>query len=63
LPDLSFLKLVSASALIDAGSDIGLPFNGIAPDIGAYEMSKDVSDSSRKSKISWLKLIFLLFCP
>lgn len=62
LPDLSFLKLASGSDLIDAGVETGLPFAGNAPDIGAYEMSKDVRDSSRKSKISWLKLLLLLFC-
>ncbi|WP_243473809.1 Ig-like domain-containing protein [Winogradskyella sp. MH6] len=37
LPDINFLKLVSGSDLIDAGEDVGLPFNGSAPDIGAFE--------------------------
>ncbi|MBE3086931.1 MAG: hypothetical protein IMZ64_12030 [Bacteroidetes bacterium] len=37
LPVLDFLKLVSDSDMIDAGVDVGLPFEGVAPDLGAYE--------------------------
>ncbi|MCF1190998.1 Ig-like domain-containing protein [Mangrovimonas sp. AS39] len=37
LPDIDFLKLVSTSDLIDQGADVGLPFSGTAPDIGAFE--------------------------
>lgn len=37
LPDIDFMKLVSGSDLIDAGINIGLPFNGNAPDIGPFE--------------------------
>jgi len=37
LPDISFLHLNSSSDLIDGGVDIGLPFNGTAPDLGAFE--------------------------
>lgn len=37
LPDVSFLKLNSGSDLIDTGVDVGLPFFGSAPDIGAFE--------------------------
>lgn len=37
LPDIDFLKLKSSSALVDAGTDVGLPFNGSAPDLGAFE--------------------------
>ncbi|WP_179009000.1 right-handed parallel beta-helix repeat-containing protein [Winogradskyella forsetii] len=37
LPDIDFLHLVAGSDLIDAGTDVGLPFNGSAPDIGAFE--------------------------
>lgn len=37
LPDIDFLKLVSGSDLIDAGIDVGLPFNGSAPDVGVFE--------------------------
>jgi hypothetical protein len=37
LPDINFLHLKSTSPLIDKGVDVGLPFNGTAPDIGAFE--------------------------
>ena len=39
LPNIDFLKLVTGSDLIDAGEDVGLPFNGTAPDIGAFEFN------------------------
>jgi hypothetical protein len=37
LPTLSFLRLSPTSPLIDAGMDLGLPFEGNAPDLGAFE--------------------------
>jgi uncharacterized repeat protein (TIGR02059 family) len=37
LPDITFLRLAPGSDLIDAGIDIGLPFSGSAPDLGAFE--------------------------
>jgi pectate lyase-like protein/List-Bact-rpt repeat protein/type IX secretion system substrate protein len=37
LPDVTFMHLAPGSGLIDAGTDIGLPFNGSAPDLGAFE--------------------------
>jgi len=37
LPALTFLKLRRTSRLIDRGVDVGLPFGGRAPDLGAYE--------------------------
>ncbi|QQS35306.1 MAG: DUF4990 domain-containing protein [Ignavibacteriales bacterium] len=37
LPLINFLNLVQGSQLIDSGTDIGLPFVGSAPDIGAFE--------------------------
>jgi len=37
LPDLKLLKLAPTSDLIDKGTDVGLPYSGTAPDIGAYE--------------------------
>ncbi|HTN88309.1 MAG TPA: right-handed parallel beta-helix repeat-containing protein [Sorangium sp.] len=33
-----FMKLKAGSALIDEGTDVGLPFVGSAPDLGAYEL-------------------------
>ena len=38
LPDLPFLKLSQTSSLVDAGIDVGLPYYGIAPEIGAFEV-------------------------
>jgi hypothetical protein len=37
LPNVDFLKLAGGSAMIDKGTDVGLPFGGAAPDLGAYE--------------------------
>lgn len=37
LPDIDFMKLVPGSDLIDKGINVGLPFNGVAPDLGAFE--------------------------
>ena len=37
LPDIDFMKPATGSKLIDAGVDIGFPFAGKAPDIGALE--------------------------
>jgi len=37
LPDVDFLKLKKNSKLIDKGINIGFPFKGKAPDLGAFE--------------------------
>ena len=37
LPDNPFMRLVEGSTLIDAGVDINLGYNGLAPDLGCYE--------------------------
>jgi hypothetical protein len=37
LPDSPLFRLTAASALIDAGANVGLPFNAKAPDIGCFE--------------------------
>jgi pectate disaccharide-lyase len=37
LPVSNFLHLASSSDLIDAGIDVGLSYNGSAPDLGAFE--------------------------
>ena len=41
LPDISFLKLKEGSKLIDAGIDLGLPFTGDGPDLGAFEFNSE----------------------
>lgn len=37
LPTITFLHLAPGSDLIDAGADLGEPFAGAAPDLGAFE--------------------------
>lgn len=37
LPVLTLLRLVAGSDLIDPGSEVGLPFRGKGPDLGAFE--------------------------
>ncbi len=37
MPKIDFLKLAAGSKMIDKGTDVGLPFVGSAPDLGAYE--------------------------
>jgi len=38
LPGITYLKLKSTSGLIDKGVNVGLPYLGIAPDLGAFEL-------------------------
>lgn len=66
LPDINFMKLAPGSDLIDAGIDIGLPFSGTAPDIGAFESSSDpyipnpiiISASVEQATPSQVELIY-----
>jgi hypothetical protein len=37
LPALPYLHLAATSTLIDKGVDVGLPYKGSAPDLGAFE--------------------------
>lgn len=37
LPEIAFLHLAPGSGAIDKGTDVGLPFTGPAPDLGAFE--------------------------
>ena len=37
LPDVKFMHLAAGSRLIDKGTDVGLPYAGAAPDLGAFE--------------------------
>ena len=37
LPNIAFMRLATESDLIDGGTDVGLPYNGSAPDLGAFE--------------------------
>lgn len=51
LPDIDFLHLASSSDLIDLGVDVGLPYYGNAPDLGAFE-TQIGSDASVPKYIS-----------
>jgi len=42
LPDINFLHLAEGSDLIDGGTDVGLPYAGSAPDLGAFENGLNV---------------------
>jgi hypothetical protein len=37
LPDVTFFRLKADSDMINKGTDVGLPFNGTLPDLGAFE--------------------------
>ncbi len=39
LPVITYMHLAAGSDLIDAGVDVGLPYNGTAPDLGCFESS------------------------
>ena len=41
LPVMQLLRLAPGSALIDKGVDVGFPFHGLAPDLGAFEFTKE----------------------
>lgn len=43
LPETDFLHLVQTSPLVNAGTDVGLPFAGAAPDLGAFETDVGVN--------------------
>ncbi|MBL7813369.1 MAG: right-handed parallel beta-helix repeat-containing protein [Saprospiraceae bacterium] len=62
LPNIMFMQLASGSDLINRGTDIGLPFNGSAPDLGCFETSEAIPvtlasfDGQKKDKgvlLSW----------
>ena len=42
LPILNFMRLSPSSPLINAGTNVGLPFNGAAPDVGAFEFDTTI---------------------
>ena len=52
LPDINFLKLAPGSDLIDAGTYVGLPFYGSAPDLGAFEYTDNNPDRKLVSSIT-----------
>ncbi|HKJ40987.1 MAG TPA: T9SS type A sorting domain-containing protein [Sunxiuqinia sp.] len=50
LPKTDFMRLTSYSDLIDKGTDIGFPFEGAAPDLGAFEYHIPTGIGSLKTK-------------
>jgi hypothetical protein len=44
LPVLNYLHLSSSSDLVNSGTNVGLPFNGSAPDIGSFESNTSSSN-------------------
>jgi hypothetical protein len=49
LPDLDFLKPAQGSELVDTGVDLGISFEGSAPDIGPFEYSSAPGDDNSDS--------------
>ena len=43
LPFSNFLRLAASSSLVDRGTDVGLAYNGAAPDLGAFEVPEPAS--------------------
>lgn len=43
LPEITFMHLQPDSKFIDAGTDVGLSFEGLAPDLGCYEYGSSIS--------------------
>ncbi|MBN1183555.1 MAG: DUF4990 domain-containing protein [Bacteroidales bacterium] len=61
LPDITLLHLTETSDLIDAGVDIGLPYSGNAPDLGAFEFKGNKDSEVSEYKVSWMKMLILQF--
>ena len=51
LPDITFMHLAQGSQLIDAGTNVGLPFAGNAPDLGAFETGVVAGVASRATAV------------
>lgn len=54
LPDITFLHQLPTSGMIDKGTNLGLPFEGAAPDLGAFEyrLFSSISNSKVDNGIS-----------
>nr|WP_308785424.1 carbohydrate-binding protein [Phytohabitans rumicis] len=48
LPVLPHLRLAASSTLIDKGTNVGLPYSGAAPDLGAFEQSGSTPPSTQR---------------
>lgn len=56
LPILPFMRLATGSDLIDAGTNIGRPFNGTAPDLGCFETNGPTSVGGEPPRLGAFKL-------
>jgi hypothetical protein len=56
LPNNGFAKLVSTSDLIDKGVNVGLPYFGKAPDLGAFEFGLTDVNSDIRAKATTFNL-------
>ncbi|MBP1663893.1 MAG: pectate lyase, partial [Bacteroidetes bacterium] len=57
LPEISLLHLVSTSSMIDKGTNLGLAYSGLAPDLGAFEFNAQTAVIS-PCKTEKLKVYF-----
>ncbi len=64
LPEIKYLHLTSTSNLINKGVDVGLPFIGSAPDLGAFEYNPktavDIVDNDKSLHYSYSSVQKLL---
>lgn len=58
MPHNGFMRLASGSGLIDKGVNVGLPFTGTAPDLGAFEFKGviDTRNDHKANKVSGFEL-------
>jgi hypothetical protein len=59
LPDVNFMHLAPGSDLIDGGTDVNLPYNGAAPDLGAFEYLPGPGDCHPDGLVNLLDLACL----
>jgi hypothetical protein len=58
LPQSLFLKLTASSSMIDASVNVGIPFKGYAPDLGAFEYEVITGVKPREQIHSKLDQVF-----
>ena len=57
LPVIAFMQLQPGSDLIDKGVDVKQPFNGMAPDLGAFESGTPTSIGKGRKQQTMLSLV------
>ena len=58
LPDIDFMRPAEGSAIKDAGVDIGFPFSGNAPDLGAFETNDPTSIETLEEDVAERIVLF-----